>query len=350
VDGKFDTTLSINSPLPVFGKYVITAEYGEQIDTAMFTLIENIIEVDASTSSNEMILTLNDFQYLENAYMNISGSLPNFDSNSDIYYQVVYLNFYSSDGKPVSFVSLTKDTSDRVGNSVQFTSTAVPNNVGEFAVDVRLPSPIFPIGDYVITANYGGLTDTKNFSIISEKNSQVEKTTGEGNPNVSIPGKQTLSEEKDAGGYVVSSVKTIIEKTNRISDNLISIQTKDKIIEEQSVQPRVLSGSMITPSKTDISNVNLQVLSESGVCIIGQNSDCLVSESTRKPGQIFEVIQLDGMSLNVRYSGSDVRLEKFSILPQSSEDFLPDTNWNVEVLKDDEVSRFYYKLTYKTAQ
>ena len=56
------------------------------------------------------------------------------------------------------------------------------------------------------------------------------------------------------------------------------------------------------------------------------------------------------MTLNVRYSGPDVRLEKFSILTQSTEDFLPDTNWNVEVLKDDEVSRFYYKVTYKTTQ
>jgi hypothetical protein len=56
------------------------------------------------------------------------------------------------------------------------------------------------------------------------------------------------------------------------------------------------------------------------------------------------------MNLNVRYSGPDVRLEKFSILPQSSDDFLPNANWNVEVLKDDEVSRFYYKVTYKTLQ
>ena len=159
-----------------------------------------------------------------------------------------------------------------------------------------------------------------------------------------------IRDRLDAGGYASSSVKTIIEKTNRISDNLISVVTGEKIIEEQSVQPRVLSGSMVTPSKTDISKVNLQILSESGICIIGQNSDCLVSESTRKPGQIFEVIQVDGMNLNVRYSGPDVRLEKFSILPQSSEDFLPDTKWNVEVLKDDEVSRFYYKVTYKTTQ
>ena len=349
VDGEFDTTISINSAMPEYGEYVITAEYGDLTSSTIFSLIENIVEIDISDSSNEMILNLDDFQYLENAYMTISGSLPNFDPDSDIYYQVVYLNFYSSDGKPIAFTSAIMDNSSGA-KSIPFTSTAVPDSFGKFAVEIRIPSVIFPVGDYVVKANYGGLKATENFSVMSDNDFAVEKTIGDGNPNTSIPGKPSASEEKDAGGYVVTSVKTIIEKTNRISDSLISIETKDKIVEEQSVQPRVLSGSMITPSKTDISKVNLQVSSESGICIIGQNSDCLVSESTRKPGQIFEVIQLDGMSLNVRYSGPDVRLEKFSILPQSSEDFLPDTNWNVEVLKDDEVSRFYYKVTYKTTQ
>jgi len=349
VDGEFNSVMSINSASPVFGEYVVTAEYGEHTASVIFSLIENIVEVDASESSNEMIFTLDDFQYFENAYVNISGSLPNFDSNSDIYYQVVNLNFYSSDGKPVVFTSAIMDNSAGA-QSIPFTSTAVPDSSGEFAVEVRIPAIIFPVGDYIVKANYGGLKASENFSVMSNNDFAVKKTVGDGNPNASIPGKPSSFEEKDAGGYVVSSVKTIIEKTNRISDSLISIETKDKIVDEQSVQPRVLSGSMITPSKTDISKVNLQVVSESGVCIIGQNSDCLVSESTRKPGQIFEVIQLDGVNLNVRYSGPDVRLEKFSILPQSSEDFLPDTNWNVEVLKDDEISRFYYKLTYKTTQ
>jgi hypothetical protein len=347
VDGEFDTTISINSAMPEYGEYVIAAEYGDLTSSTIFSLIENIVEIDISDSSNEMILNLDDFQYLENAYVTISGSLPNFDPDSDIYYQVVYLNFYSSNGKPITFTSAIMDNSSGA-KSIPFTSTAVPDSFGKFAVEIRIPSVTFPVGDYVVKANYGGLKATENFSVISDDDFAVEKTIGDGNPNTSIPGKPSASEEKDAGGYVVTSVKTIIEKTHRISDNLISIETKDKIVEEQSVQPRVLSGSMITPSKTDISKVNLQVSSESGICIIGQNSDCLVSESTRKPGQIFEVIQLDGMSLNVRYSGPDVRLEKFSILPQSSEDFLPDTNWNVEVLKDDEVSRFYYKVTYKT--
>jgi hypothetical protein len=56
------------------------------------------------------------------------------------------------------------------------------------------------------------------------------------------------------------------------------------------------------------------------------------------------------MNLNVRYSGPDVRLEKFSILPESSTAFLPNVDWNVEVIKDEQVSRFYYKVTYKTLE
>jgi len=349
VDGEFNTILSINSAIPVFGEYVLTAEYGEHISSTAFSLIEKIVEIETTDSSNEMIFTLDDFQYIENDYVKISGILPNFDPDSDIYYQVVYLNFYTSDGKPITFTSAIMDNSAGA-KQILFTSTAVPDVYGNFAVDVRIPSVMFPVGDYVVKANYGGLMASENFSVVSNTDFAIDKALGDGNPNASIPGKQSVSEEKDAGGYVVASVKTIIEKTNRISDSLISIETEDKTIDEQSVQPRVLSGSMITPSKADVSKVNLQVSSESGICIIGQNSDCLVSESTRKPGQIFEVIQIDGMNLNVRYSGPDVRLEKFSILPQSSDDFLPDANWNVEVQKDDEVSRFYYKVTYKTTQ
>ena len=350
-NGEFETSISINFATPIYGDYVVNAEYSEHVASTMFSLIENVVEVEDSVSSNVMTLTLDDFEYLENDYMNISGSLPNFDSNSNIYYQVVYFNFYTSSGAPVNFVGMTEDTSSRIGDTVQFTSTAIPNSFGEFTVELRIPSVIFPEGEYVVKANYGGLKASEIFSIVSERNSLSEDTsTGSGNPNASIPGKPSSSEEKDAGGYVVSNVKTIIEKVNRISDDLISINTQEKILHDQNVNPRVLSGSMMTISKDAQSTVNLQVSSESGICIIGQNSDCLVTESTRKPGQIFEVVQVDGLNLNVRYSGSDVRLEKFSILPESSDEFLPDTNWNVEVIKDNEISRMYYKVTYKTLQ
>jgi len=143
---------------------------------------------------------------------------------------------------------------------------------------------------------------------------------------------------------------TVIEKQNRIPEKEISIITEEKTTKNTLVAPRVLSGSLLTASVTDNPNVNLRVSSSSGVCIIGQASECLVSESTRKPGQIYAVVEVDGLNLNVRYSGSDVRLEKFSILPESSSEFLPDVNWDVEVIKDEQVSRFYYKVTYKSLE
>jgi len=142
----------------------------------------------------------------------------------------------------------------------------------------------------------------------------------------------------------------IVEKQNRIPEKMISVSTEEKSVDSTSVAPRVITGSLITPTRSDESTVNLKVSSISGICIIGPSDDCLVSESTRKPGQIYDVVEVDGMNLNVRYSGPDVRLEKFSILPESSTAFLPNTDWNVEVIKDEQVSRFYYKVTYKTLE
>lgn len=147
----------------------------------------------------------------------------------------------------------------------------------------------------------------------------------------------------------VEKLSTVIEKENRIPEKLILIPTEEKTSDDTTIAPRVISGSLITPLRGDESNVNIKVSSETGTCIIGPEANCLVKESTRKQGQIYDVVEVDGVSLNVRYSGPDVRLEKFSILPASVE-FLPDANWNIEVIKDDQVSRFYYKVTYKTLE
>ena len=143
---------------------------------------------------------------------------------------------------------------------------------------------------------------------------------------------------------------TVIEKETRIAETTISIITEEKTTFDGNLAPRVVTGSLITPSRGEESNVNLKVTTVSGACIIGPDVDCLVQKSTRQPGKIYDVVNVDGINLNVRYSGPDVRLEKFSILPESSTAFLPDTNWNVEVIKDDQVSRFYYTVTYKSLE
>ena len=342
-DGQFETSIFLTTVNPNYGVYTIDVEYADNVASTTFNVVEDFID-EPVIVLDSIILDTDKSEYLLNDYMTLSGTITNFDPDSDIYYQVVYFTFKNSDGIAPNFTALTKETSASTGAVVEFKLTAIPDRSGIFSIDVRIPPVIFSEGDYTVKANYGGLIDNESFSIISGTPS-IDPSAG-----ISIPGKPAIADDKFENGYFTFNIKTIIEKVNRISDNLISISTQNKIIDEQSVKPRVVSGSMITMSKDNQSNVNLRVVSESGICIIGSTDECLVSESTRKPGQIFDVVEVDGLNLNVRYTGPDVRLEKFSILPESSDEFLPDTNWNVEVIKDNEISRFYYKVTYKTFQ
>ena len=350
-DGQFQTSIFLTTLNLNYGVYTINVEYGDHVESTTFNVVEDFIDESEPvlTALDSISFVTDKSEYLLNDYMTLSGTIANFDSSNSIYYQVVYFNFYTSDGAPVTFQGHFDENDEAELSDVDFTATSIPDASGEFSAAIRIPLNTFSEGDYVLKANYGGLIANESFSIVSESHSIGEKPS-EKNPNVSIPGKSSSIDEKFENGYFTSTVKTIIEKVNRISDDLISITTEEKIIDEQSVKPRVLSGSMVTMSKDNQSDVNLQVSSESGICIIGTADGCLVSESTRKPGQIFEVLEIDGLNLNVRYSGSDVRLERFSISPVASDAFLPDTNWNVEVIKDDEISRFYYKLTYKTLE
>ena len=138
----------------------------------------------------------------------------------------------------------------------------------------------------------------------------------------------------------------IIEKFNRISDNEIPIILGEKSTEESILVPRVLQGSLFTSARGEESDVNLRISTNDGQCVIGQDSNCLVSESTRKPGTIYSIVSIDDVNYKIRYSGNDVRLEKFSIVPEESNSQIYADNWKIEVMKDEQPSRFYYKISY----
>ena len=143
-----------------------------------------------------------------------------------------------------------------------------------------------------------------------------------------------------------NSPSKIIEKFNRISDNEIPITLTEKSSDENTLVPRVIQGSLFTSARGEESNVNLRLTTVDGQCVIGQSSDCLVSESTRKPGEIYSIVSIDDVNYKIRYSGNDVRLEKFSIVPEESNSPINIDNWKVEVIKDEQPSRFYYKVSY----
>ncbi len=188
---------------------------------------------------------------------------------------------------------------------------------GTFAYEHTFPDDA-SLGPYVITFNTEFGTFTKTINLIEK---------------VPEPEPSSLGER-------------VIEKFNRITDPELEIFVDEKTVEDKQLSPRVIQGSLFTTQRGEEANVNLKITTLDNICVIGPDSDCLVTESTRKPGQIYEVVNINGMDYNVRYSGSDVLLEKYTILPVDPEAFLPTSSWNVEVLKEEQSSRLYYKVTY----
>ena len=144
----------------------------------------------------------------------------------------------------------------------------------------------------------------------------------------------------------ISTAKKVIDKFNRISDSSILISLDQNKIQDSELTPRVIQGSLFTAARGQEADVNIQVSSSNGACIIGQDSSCMVTDSTRKPGAIYDIVTIDETDYKIRYSGPSNILEKFSILPESTDTAIDIQDWNVEIIKDDQPTRFYYKISY----
>jgi len=188
---------------------------------------------------------------------------------------------------------------------------------GTFIYEHKFPNDAV-LGTYIITFNAEFGTFTKLIQLVEKIPEPEESSLGE----------------------------RVIEKFNRITDPEIQITVNKKIVEEKELSPRVIQGSLFTTLRGEEANVNLKISARDGTCIIGPDVNCLIKDSTRLPGQIYEVVRIDGINYNVRYSGPDVLLEKYTILPVDSDAFFPDSKWNVEVIKEEQSSRLYYKVTY----
>ena len=204
-DGKFSTSIFLTTVNPNYGVYTITTEYDDQIRIINFDVVENTTDESLSDAfvPDSMIFNLDQSEYLLNDYMTLSGEISNFDSGSDIYYQVVYFNFKDSNGKVPTMASAIMDKSDG-SQDIEFSLTAIPDDSGKFSIISRIPQVVFTEGDYTVKANYGGIIGLNSFSLVTEKSLPDEKSDIEFN------------------------VKTVIEKVNRISDNSIPIIISEK--------------------------------------------------------------------------------------------------------------------------
>jgi hypothetical protein len=229
--------------------------------------------------------------------------------NKLIYLEKYNVSVFKTTGSEITCGSFTCGTHEGPLTTIR------PSPNGSFSYQFSIPDSVSSFGKYKVTVEADFETKTLLFDVVEP--SQDEKPS-----------------------------QTIIEKVNSIPDENISVNTMKKDFDDVEAGPRVLLGSLIAAPRGEEPNVNLRVVSESGICVIGPDDNCLVQDSTRKPGEIYDIVNIDGMNFKVRYSGPDARVEKFSILPESNTAMLPDSVWDIQVVKNDQVSRLYYKINY----
>ncbi len=316
--GEFSTIFEL--PITIFseGQYTVKAVYGTSRDETTFGIANDFVL--SSDEPLSFLLSIEKSEYFPGDTVVVHGK-----PSKLVIVKKINVNVIKTSDSDIDCGMLVQVNCDnRVGHGTSY----LPGPDGSFTHEFVIPNSISSVGNYKVSADVGFDTTYVQFNVVEET--------------------PTLQSN------------IFIEKENRIPDKTISIITRVITIDGVDFDARVLSGSLITPSRGDESDVNLKVSFPptvspikdfaspvTGICIIGPDANCLVRESTRKLGQIYDVVEIHGIEYNVRYSGPDVRLEKFSILPVNTE-FLPDAIWNVEVIKDDQVSRFYYKITYKT--
>ena len=311
-DGSFNAVFEIRPQIFITGSYAVEAAYiGNIAETTAF-----ITDNSGTQTQPEFTVTTDKSEYLPGEIVRISGEIKNVFYFDDV--RIVVDTPVSSGYACINQECITEKSQARV----------IPeqgDTTHTFSWDYNLPTSLAAIGEYKIRAGSAiGMADT-SFIVVEDI----------------LTGQPSTSEFSES-----SLVKKIIDKFNRIADSDILISLGQKNVEDSELLPRVIQGSLFTSARGQEASVNIQVSTPTGVCVVGQSSSCLVNDSTRKPGQIYEIVTIDDINYKIRYSGADVRLEKFSILPELDGTPIDIKDWNVKVIKEDQPSRFYYKVSY----
>ena len=309
-DGNYATVFELRAGVFKDGVYAVKADYFGYHDETSVKITDTSLKggLEPSISVN-----LEKDEFTSGDTVRISGKIENI-----YYYDSVSVRVDLPD---VSQVNCFEGQQCGFGNSEKKIRVTEGVSGPGFFWNYKLPKDA-PLGSYTIVVDTHFGEFEKSFFVVDES-----EVIGTPTPEATIS-------------------KKIIEKFNRIADDKIPIVLTEKSTDDSTLSPRVIQGSLFTSARGEESDVNLRITSSNGQCVIGQGSDCLVTESTRKPGAIYSIVTIDDINYKIRYSGDDVRLEKFSIVPEDSSSKIDIDNWNVEIIKDEQPSRFYYKVSY----
>tara|TARA_B110000116_G_scaffold12328_1_gene10013 strand:+ start:1 stop:3420 length:3420 start_codon:yes stop_codon:yes gene_type:complete len=315
-EGNFFGVFDLRAGIFADGIYKLKADYYGYKSEQSFLVIDNSLKGGLQP---ELILNFDRNEYVLGEIVSISGKIKNV-----YYYDSVSLKIETPD---ISTINCLVGQQCGFGNTEKKIRVSEGTDGATFFMNYKIPSDSM-IGKYTVVADTHFGQIEKSFFVINDFDVVN-----------SVPSLEPSSK-----------VSKIIEKFNRIAGNEILITLDEKSTTESTLVPRVIQGSLFTSARGEESSVNLRITTTNGQCVIGPDSNCLVTESTRKPGEIYSLVSIDDVNYNIRYSGNDVRLEKFSIVPEDSNLKIDIDTWNIEIIKDDQPSRFYYKVSYVALQ
>jgi len=335
--GQFSVTVPFHTGVWKTGVYKIYAQFLTNKVQALF----NVSDPFTTTSSNklQLFLTTDTDKYLPGQTVLVTGRTS----------YIISLNNVDL------AIGLKNDTIISEGEVASKKGAILPkatipfDQFGSFSYDYKIPNNA-PIGSYTIVAIVPFGVYNADFNVVNQIPIPNSTNTNQTQIPPTINATQPLLTKTitpSTIGPIAKSVATnmLVEKFSRISDSAIPIQFTTQTKGSLTYYPRELDG-LLRLNPTDDPNVALRITSQDGTCIIGPDPNCLVTQSTVQSGSFYQTVIVHGTSLTVGYTGTGNRLQQFSILPSYENDSLPDGNWNVDIIKKDQVTRFYYQVTY----
>lgn len=340
--GQFQTSIELRPGIFQTGTYKIYGNYLGVASQASFNVTDPFT---TSSSKLSLLLTTDNDKYLPGQTVLITGRTSFIISINSVDISVGLANdTIISEGQVVS----------KAGNVLP--KATVPfDQTSSFSYNYKIPDNA-KLGNYVVMAKAPFGVFSAPFQVVNQLPNvvtppQVNATQGnttQGNTTQGIPQVTTPSIKPSTIGPTQKTIlsNTItVDKVNRITDSFIPITIKEKTVGNSTFYPRMIDG-LLRVNSGDESNVSLKVTFEDGTCLIGQDPNCKITGSTQNSGSLYQTIQIGNQNFLVGYTGSGARLEKFTILPADENGVIQDGQFNVQIIKKDQPSRFYYQITY----
>ncbi|MDE2591161.1 MAG: hypothetical protein KGL95_16005, partial [Patescibacteria group bacterium] len=236
-------------------------------------------------------------------------------------------------------------------------ATARFDQYGSFSYDYTIPQST-SVGNYTVIAQ----VPFGNFNVYYQvvKQLPAETVSQEGNVTHSANATQVTSVNATQTVHELTIIPTsvgpthqiftpsmIVDKEGMISNSLVTVNLNEKTVNNQTYYPRELDG-LLRVNPGDENSVNMKIMSPDGTCVIGSTADCSISQSTFQSSSSYKNVNVGNESYLVGYSGANQRIQQFSILPTNANDSIAIGQWHVDMIKNNQVSRFYYQVTYVT--